>query len=75
MRYAITSLLFLTIFKNTKAYWETILSDSLTDYQTFEKYWDYLYPWGSGKLKKKKKKKKYNYYEKKNIKFIKLITV
>ncbi|KAG4100503.1 family 16 glycoside hydrolase [Neocallimastix lanati (nom. inval.)] len=47
MRYAITSLLFLTIFKNTKAYWETILSDSLTDYQTFEKYWDYLYPWGS----------------------------
>ena len=26
---------------------ETLLSGSLSDYKTFEKYWNYLYPWGS----------------------------
>ena len=26
---------------------ETIISDSLKDYNTFEKYWNYLYPWNS----------------------------
>ncbi|KAG4101408.1 family 16 glycoside hydrolase [Neocallimastix lanati (nom. inval.)] len=45
--FALSSLLFLTIVKNTNAYWETLINDSLKDYGTFEKYWAYLYPWGS----------------------------
>jgi hypothetical protein len=26
---------------------ETVLADSLRDYETFQKYWNYLYPWGT----------------------------
>lgn len=41
--------IFLTILliQNSLAAWEHVISNSLTDYTTFEKYWNYLYPWGS----------------------------
>ena len=34
-------------FEFTHGKWEDVISNSLTDYETFEKYWEYLYPWGS----------------------------
>jgi len=48
--FAISSIVLLSLINNVSAVWETVIQDSLTDYTTFEKYWDYLYPWGSGKL-------------------------
>ena len=40
-------LILLLSFDFTKGTWEDVISDSLKDYATFEKYWGYLYPWGS----------------------------
>jgi hypothetical protein len=41
-------LLFLLLsFEFSHQKWEDVISNSLSDYQTFEKYWAYLYPWGS----------------------------
>jgi hypothetical protein len=45
--FAISSIVLLSLINNVSAVWETVIQDSLTDYTTFEKYWDYLYPWGS----------------------------
>jgi len=45
--FAISSIVLLALVNNTRAEWETLISDSLKDYKTFETYWNYLYPWGS----------------------------
>ena len=34
-------------FEFSQQKWEDVISNSLSDYATFEKYWKYLYPWGS----------------------------
>ena len=45
------NLIFITFlilsFEFTNQKWEDIITNSLTDYNTFEKFWEYLYPWGS----------------------------
>lgn len=46
--FAIFTIFLLTFVNYSLAEWETLISDSLSDYNTFEKYWEYLYPWGSG---------------------------
>jgi len=46
--FAIITFFLLTLIKYSFAVWETLISNSLTDYETFEKYWNYKYPWGSG---------------------------
>jgi len=45
--FAIFTVFLLTIVNYSFAEWETLINNSLTDYNTFEKYWEYLYPWGS----------------------------
>jgi len=45
--FTISSVVLITLAKYVCAEWETLIDNSLTDYSTFEKYWDYLYPWGS----------------------------
>jgi len=46
--FEIFTIFLLTLVNYSFAVWETLINNSLTDYQTFEKYWNYLYPWGSG---------------------------
>jgi len=49
--FVISSFVLLTLVNNARAVWEDLINDSLTDYKTFETYWEYLYPWGQGNLK------------------------
>jgi len=44
--FVFSSFVLLTLVNNARAVWEDLINDSLTDYKTFETYWEYLYPWG-----------------------------
>jgi beta-glucanase (GH16 family) len=46
IRLSFISILIISFDFSNQAF-ETIISDSLKDYNTFEKYWNYLYPWNS----------------------------
>jgi len=45
--FTISSIFLLTFVNYAFAAWEDVISDSLRDYDTFHKYWEYKYPWGS----------------------------
>ena len=47
-RISIYNIIFLILtFELSNQKFEAVIVDSLKDYETFEKYWNYLYPWGS----------------------------
>lgn len=47
MKFLGLNLFVISIIGFVNAAWEDVISNSLTDYNTFHRYWDYLYPWGS----------------------------